>query len=91
MRAADLMKAEERGDRRWFVNGQGQTFAIIEGPLEFLMGLPPTEPERCLPRPTPPAAWSIPGRFAIADQEVTIEHSSGSDRIDPDVPFQLRL
>ena len=25
-------------DRDWYVNGQGQTFSIIHGPIEFLMG-----------------------------------------------------
>ena len=34
------------GRGRWFVNGQGQTFAVIEGPVEFRMGSPPTETER---------------------------------------------
>ncbi len=43
---AELSKLKDRGDRRWFVNSQGQTFAVIEGPLEFLMGSPPTEPDR---------------------------------------------
>ena len=40
------MKLKDRGDRRWFVNSQGQTFAVIEGPVEFRMGSPPTEPDR---------------------------------------------
>ena len=43
---AELMKVNDWGDRRWYVNGQGQTFAVIEGPVEFLMGSPPTEPDR---------------------------------------------
>ena len=34
------------GDRRWFVNGQGQAFAVIDGPVETMQGSPPTEPER---------------------------------------------
>ena len=37
---------QERSDRRWFVNSQGQTFAMIDGPVEFTMGSPDTEPER---------------------------------------------
>ena len=40
------MKLKDWGERRWYVNGQGQTFAVIEGPVEFRMGSPPTEPER---------------------------------------------
>ena len=48
------MKVKDWGDRRWFVNSQGQTFAVIEGPVEFDMGSPPTEPDRNSRRdPTP--------------------------------------
>ena len=50
---AELMKLKDRGDRRWFVNSQGQTFAVIEGPVEFRMGSPPTEPERIRQDETP--------------------------------------
>ena len=28
---------------QWYVNGQGQTMVVIPGPVEFLMGSPPTE------------------------------------------------
>jgi eukaryotic-like serine/threonine-protein kinase len=68
---AQLMKVKDRGDRRWFVNSQGQTFAVIEGPVEFRMGSPPTEPDRRpdeTPRRTVIARW-----FAIAAKEVTVE------------------
>src|SRR5208337_2008936 len=62
---------KDRGNRRWYVNSQGQTFAVIEGPVEFRMGSPPTEPERfsyeILHRRI------ISCRFAIATQEVTVE------------------
>ena len=68
---AELSKLKDRGDRRWFVNSQGQTFAVIEGPVEFRMGSPPTDTERfseeILHRRI------IPRRFAIATQEVTVE------------------
>ena len=43
---AELSKLKDRGDRRWFVNSLGQTFTVIEGPVEFMMGSPPTEPDR---------------------------------------------
>ena len=55
---AELMKVKDRGDRRWYVNSQGQTFAVIEGPVEFRMGSPPTEPER-------DARNEIPSRMVI--------------------------
>ncbi len=69
---AELMKLKDRGNRRWFVNSQGQTFAVIDGPVEFRMGSPPTEPNRnvTLERPR---RLLIPRRFAIAAKEVTIE------------------
>jgi serine/threonine protein kinase/formylglycine-generating enzyme required for sulfatase activity len=67
---AELMKVKDRGERRWYVNSQRQTFAVIEGPVEFRMGSPQTETERysreILHRRI------IPRRFAIAAQEVTI-------------------
>jgi formylglycine-generating enzyme required for sulfatase activity len=69
---AEMMKSKDRGDRRWFVNDQGQTFAVIEGPVEFLMGYPPTEPDR---NPGDDAHHRIiPRRFAIATQEVSVKH-----------------
>ena len=43
---AELMKLKDRGNRRWYVNSQGQTFAVIEGPVEFRMGSPPEEADR---------------------------------------------
>ena len=69
---AELMKLKDRGERRWFVNGQGQTFAVIEGPVEFRMGSPPTEPNRNVTMETP-HRLVIPRRFAIAAKEVTVE------------------
>jgi hypothetical protein len=69
---AELMKVKDWGDRRWFVNSQGQTFAVIEGPVEFRMGSPPTDTER-FPGNEPPRRMAIPRRFAIAAKEVTVE------------------
>ena len=69
---AELMKLKDRGDRRWFVNSQGQTFAVVEGPVEFRMGSPPTEPERN-PGSETPRHTVIPRRFAVAAKEVTVE------------------
>ncbi len=68
---AELSKLKDQGSRRWFVNGQGQTLTVIEGPVEFLMGSPPTEPERDPDEYT--RTWQIPRRFAIATREVTVE------------------
>ena len=43
---AEFIKLKDQGARRWFVNSQGQTFAVIDGPVEFRMGSPPSEPDR---------------------------------------------
>ena len=69
---AELSKLKDRGERRWYVNRQGQTFAVIEGPVEFLMGSPPTDTER-IAETSPHQPNGIPRRFAIAAQEVTVE------------------
>ena len=70
---AELSKLKDWGDRRWFVNSQGQTFAVIEGPVEFRMGSPPTEPDRDSADETPAPPTDHPRRFAIAAKEVTVE------------------
>jgi len=79
--AADLTKLKDRGDRRWLVNSQGQAFVLIEGPVEFTMGSPPTEPDRnsieALHRRL------IPRRFAIATKEVTVEEYQAFMRENP--------
>ena len=66
------MKLKDWGGRRWFVNGQGQTFAVIDGPVEFRMGSPPNEPGRNAARESHHRTV-IPRRFAIAVKEVSIE------------------
>jgi formylglycine-generating enzyme required for sulfatase activity len=68
---AELGKLKDRGDRRWFVNSQGQTFAVIEGAVEFQMGSPPTEPDRNADEI--PHRRIIPRGFAIAATEVSVE------------------
>jgi formylglycine-generating enzyme required for sulfatase activity len=52
------------------VNSQGQTFAVIEGQVEFDMGSPPTEPDRFSNETK--HRVQIPRRFAIAAKEVTV-------------------
>jgi eukaryotic-like serine/threonine-protein kinase len=69
---AGLTKLKDWGERRWYLNRQGQTYAVIDGPVEFSMGAPPTEPDR-VPGNEPPWRMRIPRRFAIATKEVTVE------------------
>ena len=66
-----LSRLQDRGSRRWYVNGKGQTFAVIDGPVEFAMGSPPADPER-IGGNERPLRVTIPRRFAIADREVTV-------------------
>jgi formylglycine-generating enzyme required for sulfatase activity len=69
---AELSKLKDRGDRRWFVNSQGQSFAVIQGPVEFRMGSPATDTERFVDQ-EPLRRITIPRRFAVAAKEVTVE------------------
>jgi formylglycine-generating enzyme required for sulfatase activity len=68
---AELSRLKDRSGRRWTVNGQGQTFVLVEGPVEFRMGAPPNEPDRDAEDETPHRRV-IPRRFAIAAKEVTV-------------------
>jgi serine/threonine protein kinase/formylglycine-generating enzyme required for sulfatase activity len=61
---------QARSRRRWSVNGQGQTFALIDGPVEFRMGSPPTEPSRVAENETP-HLQRISRKFAIMLKEVS--------------------
>ena len=76
------MRGKEPGEHRWYVNGQGQTFALIEGPVEFRMGSPPNEPDRF--RNETPHRRVIPRRFAIAAKEVTVEQFQQFVQADPE-------
>jgi hypothetical protein len=78
---AALARQKDKRPRRWFVNGQGQTFAVIDGPVEFRMGSPLDEPDR-LDRETPHRRV-VPRRFAIAAKEVTVEDYQRFGRENP--------
>ena len=67
------MRGKEPGEHRWYVNGQGQTFAVIDGPIEFDMGSPPTDLECFDFDDELLHKRVIPRRFAIATKEVTVE------------------
>jgi formylglycine-generating enzyme required for sulfatase activity len=67
----ELMRLKDWAGRRWYLNGQGETFAVIDGPVEFRMGSPPNEPERDTGAPMRRVV--IPRRFAIATKELTVE------------------
>ncbi|HET9219483.1 MAG TPA: SUMF1/EgtB/PvdO family nonheme iron enzyme [Terriglobia bacterium] len=72
----DRELAGRRAQRRgWYVTGEGQTFAVLRGPFQFLMGAPPDEPGR-KPGPDSPdeplRRVRIPRSFAIGTKEVTV-------------------
>jgi formylglycine-generating enzyme required for sulfatase activity len=66
-----LPSLANRGDRRWFVTGSGQTMVLIEGPVVFAMGSPPSDPERV--DDEIPHRKRINRRYAIATKEVTVD------------------
>jgi formylglycine-generating enzyme required for sulfatase activity len=68
----DLSQLKDRGDRRWYVNGQGQTFSVIVGPVEFVKGSPESDLDR-VAASEPVYRVNIPRRFAVATKEVTLD------------------
>jgi formylglycine-generating enzyme required for sulfatase activity len=84
---AELSRLKDPDRGRWYVNSQGQTFAIVEGPVEFHMGSIPAESGR--------DPWErrhsrlIPRRFAIATKEVSVEQyqrfSTENQQFKPDL------
>jgi formylglycine-generating enzyme required for sulfatase activity len=71
------------GQRRWYVNGQGQTLTVLPGPVEFLMGSPGHEPgrgsgERLHQR-------RIGRSFALATRPVTVAQFQQFRRAHPEV------
>jgi serine/threonine protein kinase/formylglycine-generating enzyme required for sulfatase activity len=67
----ELSSAGTKPDRRWCVNSQRQTLAVIDGPVEFLMGSPPAEPHHLANEAL--HRRIIPRRYAIATKEVNNE------------------
>ncbi len=57
---AELQSASSQDQRNWFINSQGQTFVVVDDPVEFMMG------------DTPKKNPTLTHRFAIAAHEVTV-------------------
>ncbi len=85
-----LAKLKSWGERRWYVSGQGPTFAVVEGPVEFRMGSPASEPNRNETNETP-RRLVIPRRFAIATKEVTLEQWQSFERANPQLGLPPRF
>jgi formylglycine-generating enzyme required for sulfatase activity len=71
----ELAKDKGQVQGYWYVNGQGQTMVVIRGPVEFLMGSPPTEGGR-VGGPQGKVEQQLRKRigrsFAVATKEVTV-------------------
>jgi formylglycine-generating enzyme required for sulfatase activity len=79
------LRGKNKGDRRWYVNSQGQTFAIIAGPVEFRMGSPKSEPDRDTDETLHSQVISHP--FAIATTEVSVEQYQEFLKANPGVDY----
>jgi formylglycine-generating enzyme required for sulfatase activity len=56
----------------WTVNGEGQTYVVVRGPVEYRMGSPPWDAERQDPKDERPHRRIIRHGFAIAASPVTV-------------------
>jgi formylglycine-generating enzyme required for sulfatase activity len=73
---AALATGKVEGNRNWYINGQGQTMAVVAGPVEFVKGSPPGEEGRAGGRDGKTEVQHLTriGRsFAIAATEATVE------------------
>ncbi|HLN26421.1 MAG TPA: SUMF1/EgtB/PvdO family nonheme iron enzyme [Gemmataceae bacterium] len=69
---------KEKTPPQWYVNGQGQTMVVIPGPVQFVMGSPPTEAGR---QDVEIQHKKRIGRtFAIAAKAVTVEQYRQFDK-----------
>ena len=71
----ELLKDQGTAKPQWYVNGQGQTLVVIPGPVEFVIGSPPTEAGReggSAGKNEQPCKKQISHSFAIAARTVTV-------------------
>jgi serine/threonine protein kinase/formylglycine-generating enzyme required for sulfatase activity len=66
-----LAKEKDKTPPQWFVNTQGQTFVVIPGPVEFMMGSPPLEKGR--EKDEVQHKRKIDRAVAIGNKSVTLE------------------
>ncbi len=77
---SELKRLKELGKRRWRVNSQGQSFALVSGPLEFVAGAPENEPDRT-PGDEPPTLTSIGAASRFRPRRLRSRSSCGSSAI----------
>jgi formylglycine-generating enzyme required for sulfatase activity len=76
-------RREPDGQRRWYVNGQGQTMVCVAGPVEFRMGSPLSEADRRADET--PHRQRIGRSFAIASKSVTVAQWQRFGKAHPEV------
>jgi formylglycine-generating enzyme required for sulfatase activity len=71
----ELRTSPQRRDdlnrRRWYVSEAGHTMVLIDGPVEFMMGSPDSEPVR--QKQDVMHRRVLPRSFALASREVTVD------------------
>ncbi len=77
-----LITNRPREGKKWYVNGQGQTLAVVKGPAEFEMGASPTDADRLTDELM--HRVRIDRTFAIATTETTVSQFLG---FNPDADF----
>src|SRR5262249_7489862 len=73
-----LLSKDKEKAPQWYVNGQGQTMVVIPGPVEFVMGSPPTEADR--DKDERQHKMRIGRTFALAAKSVTVEQYRQFDK-----------
>src|SRR5262249_46286134 len=73
-----VVPSSQQNDRRWYVNSQGQTMAIVRGPVEFVIGEGASQHRERRER--------IGHSFAMATKEGTVEQFQRFMKENP--PFQ---
>jgi formylglycine-generating enzyme required for sulfatase activity len=81
----ELARRDPDGKRRWYVNREGQTLTLIQGPVEFRMGSPLWEPDRMAVNERPHRRI-IQRNFAMATKPVTVAQWRKFLKERPDVP-----
>jgi len=74
-----------RTTKNWFCTSQGQTLAVINGPVNYMMGTPDYEPGRDKTEVEALHHEQIPRSFAIATKEVTVAQFQRFLDANPDV------
>jgi len=79
----ELAGREPLEGHHWYINGQGQTFTVVRGPVEFRMGSPENEANR--DPDESPHRKRIDRSFAIATKEVTVAQYARFLKENPEV------